>query len=82
MSSIPYVNLAAQWNEERQELLAVIERVLSSGQYVGGSEIEKFESMVGLSFGAKHVVAFGGASGGRQFGGDSECTGRGRERAL
>ena len=35
---IPYVNIKAQWQEERNELLPIIDRILASGQYVGGSE--------------------------------------------
>ena len=40
---IPYVNLQAQWKEEKDDLLPIIEKVLSYGQYVGGEELDKFE---------------------------------------
>jgi len=40
---IPYVDLAAQYREERAELLAVVERVLAGGSYIGGTEIEALE---------------------------------------
>lgn len=40
---IPYVDLAAQYREERAELLAVVERVLAGGSYIGGTEIETLE---------------------------------------
>ena len=40
---IPYVNMKAQWQEERNELLPIIDKILSIGQYVGGEEIVKFE---------------------------------------
>ena len=42
-SRIPYVDLAAQFREERADLLAVVERTLASGSYIGGSEIEALE---------------------------------------
>jgi len=57
MSSIPYVNLSAQWHDERHKLLPILERVMSSGQYVGGQEVERFEVETGLAFGAKHIIA-------------------------
>ena len=34
--TIPYVNLAAQWESEREDLLPVVERVLASGTYIEG----------------------------------------------
>ena len=43
---IDYVDLRKQWQSERVELLKVIDQVLSSGQYVGGSEIKKFEKQI------------------------------------
>jgi len=42
-SRIPYVDLAAQFREESAELLAVVERTLASGSYIGGGEIEALE---------------------------------------
>ena len=43
---IPYVNLSAQWQEDRSELLPIIDKVLGSGQHVGGDEVDKFEKSV------------------------------------
>lgn len=40
---IPYVDLAAQYREEHAELLAVVERTLAGGGYIGGSEIKALE---------------------------------------
>lgn len=57
MSGIPYVNLSAQWGEEREELLPIIESVLESGQYVGSDEIDKLENEIEQEFGVRHVVA-------------------------
>ena len=54
---IPYVNITAQWQEERNELLPIIDRILASGQYVGGSEIDKFEEEIAKYCQVKYAVA-------------------------
>ncbi len=43
---IPYVNLKSQWEEEKNDLIPIIDKVLSSGVYVGGEEIENFENKI------------------------------------
>ena len=53
---IPYVNLQAQWKEEKDELLPIIEKVLSSGQYVGGEELDKFEENIAKLCGVKYAT--------------------------
>lgn len=40
---IPYVNIKKQYALERRNLLSAIDNSLSSGEWVGGREIEKFE---------------------------------------
>ena len=45
MIEVPYVNLSAQSNEERDDLLPIIESILESGQYIGSKEIEQLESL-------------------------------------
>ena len=57
MTDIPYVNISAQWDDERDELLPIIDRVMSSGQYIGGAEVESFEREAALEFGVDYVVA-------------------------
>lgn len=57
MIKIPYVNLAIQWERERDLLLPVIEQVLASGYYVGGRYIETFEEQAAHLCGTKHCVA-------------------------
>ena len=57
MSVIPYVNLSAQWSDERSELLPIVESVLESGQYVGKDEVQELENDVAEAFGVRHVVA-------------------------
>lgn len=57
MLKIPYVNLVAQWESERDELLPIIDRVLASGQYIGGPIVEEFEKRAAALCGSKHCVA-------------------------
>lgn len=45
-NSIKRVDLIAQWHHEKNELLPIIEEVLGSGEYVGGSQVEKFEKNI------------------------------------
>jgi dTDP-4-amino-4,6-dideoxygalactose transaminase len=53
---IPYVNIAAQYAEEREQLLPIIEGVLASGGYVGGDIIEKLEAKLAALCQVKHAV--------------------------
>ena len=57
MEEIPYVDLQAQWDQERAELLPIIENVLSSGIYVGGSEVQLFEEEIAKFCEVKHALA-------------------------
>ena len=57
LTKIPYVNLKNQWKEERDELLPIIDRVLSSGQYVGGEELENFEDNIAKFCGVNYAAA-------------------------
>ena len=54
---IPYVNLSAQWQEDRAELLPIIDNVLGSGQYIGGDEVDKFEKSVADLCHVKYAIA-------------------------
>ena len=54
---IPYVNLDAQWQDDREELLPIIDNLLGTGHYVGGAEIEKFEERVAKLCEVKYTVA-------------------------
>lgn len=57
MRNIPYVDIGAQFREERDELMPIIEQVLAAGQYVGGDWIEKLEARVAALTETKHAVA-------------------------
>ncbi len=54
---VPYVNFAAQWQEEREYLMPIIERVMASGQYIGGQYVDEFEHQAARLCQAKHCVA-------------------------
>jgi dTDP-4-amino-4,6-dideoxygalactose transaminase len=68
MQKIPYVNLAAQWQLERDELLPIIEKVLASGQYIGGGQVEEFERQAALLCQTKHCVALNSGTDALVFG--------------
>jgi len=57
MQKIPYVNLVAQWEQERDELLPLIDGAMSSGQYIGGKAVEDFESSAAQACGTKYCVS-------------------------
>tara|TARA_B100001123_G_C15331848_1_gene1031461 strand:+ start:2222 stop:3358 length:1137 start_codon:yes stop_codon:yes gene_type:complete len=56
-SQISYVNLSAQWQDDCDELLPIIDKVLRSGHYVGGDEVNKFEEKIANFCQVKYAVA-------------------------
>lgn len=54
---VPYVNLAAQYAEEREELLPIVDAVLASGNYIGGDPVASFEREAAAYLGVRHVVS-------------------------
>ena len=44
--NIPYVNLSKQWRVEKATLLKIIDKVIETQDWVGGTEIKKFETSV------------------------------------
>lgn len=68
MREVPFVNLPAQFAEEREALLAVTEAVYRSGMYVGGPEIEAFEIAVAGYCESRHAVAVGSGTDALIFG--------------
>lgn len=68
MYNIPYVNLAAQWQEEKQELLPIIEEILASGQYISSSVVEEFELKAAKICNTKHCVALNSGTDALVFG--------------
>ncbi len=54
---IRYVDMAAQFAEQRDEIMARVETVLAEGKLVGGSDIEVLEQEIAGFCGVAHVVA-------------------------
>lgn len=55
--SIPYVQVQKQYEEERTELLEIVDKVLADGQYVGAKIIDELEEEIAAYCGVKHAVA-------------------------
>lgn len=54
---ISYVNLPAQFEEERAEILRAVEAVFRRGDFIGGEAVGKLEAELSAYLGAPHVVA-------------------------
>jgi dTDP-4-amino-4,6-dideoxygalactose transaminase len=54
---VPFVDLKPRYQEEREQLLAIFDRVLASGHLVMTPEIAEFERQVEAYTGAKHCVS-------------------------
>jgi dTDP-4-amino-4,6-dideoxygalactose transaminase len=54
---VPYVNLAAQYAGERDELLPIIDRTLSTGQWIGGDCVAQLEGALADYCQVKHAIA-------------------------
>lgn len=54
---IRYVDLGAQYAEERTELLAIIDRVLSAGQLINGPDVEQLEQALVEYHGGGQAIA-------------------------
>jgi dTDP-4-amino-4,6-dideoxygalactose transaminase len=53
---IPYIDLAAQYAAEREQLLPIIDDILASGSYIGGEVVERLEGKLAALCGVRHVV--------------------------
>jgi dTDP-4-amino-4,6-dideoxygalactose transaminase len=56
---VPFLDLAAAYEELRSPLDAAVERVLSSGRYLFGPELMAFEQSFASYVGTRHCVAVG-----------------------
>ena len=59
MNTVRYVDLAAQYFEERADIEAVVERVFGQGQFIGGEPVERLEAELAAYCAADHAVALG-----------------------
>ena len=57
MRTVPYVDIKAQFAEERDALMERVEAVLAGGVYIGGAEVEGFEADAERFIGGGHAVA-------------------------
>lgn len=57
--TVPFLDLKAPYLELKDELDAAYRRVLESGWYIGGGEVEAFESEFARYCGVKHCVGVG-----------------------
>ena len=53
---IGYVNLPAQFEEERTEIMQAVEAVFSRGDFIGGAAVGKLEEELSSYLGSPHVV--------------------------
>ena len=53
---IPMLDLASEVDELWDDLQPAVERVLRSGQFIGGPEVEAFEAEVAAFLGVRHAV--------------------------
>ena len=53
---IPYVDLSAQWEIERDELLPIIEKIMASGTYVNGENVKLIELKIADYCSVDHCV--------------------------
>jgi len=53
---VPYVDLASQWSDVRDEVLPLIDEVLSTGKYLEHEFVEQLEIDLAAFLGLKHVV--------------------------
>jgi dTDP-4-amino-4,6-dideoxygalactose transaminase len=56
---VKFLDLAAAYEETREEVDDAVHRVLGSGWYVGGTEVEAFESEFAAFCGSKYCVGVG-----------------------
>lgn len=54
---IKHIRLDAQWKDEKFDLVPIVEKVLASGIYIGGSIVEEFEKKAADLCGVNHCVA-------------------------
>ncbi|MFT4738987.1 MAG: dTDP-4-amino-4,6-dideoxygalactose transaminase [Cyclobacteriaceae bacterium] len=60
--TIPFLDLAAQFQTLRPEIDQVISEVMQSGQYIGGEPVRKFEERIAQVHNVKHCVAVANGS--------------------
>ena len=54
---IPYVNLSLQWQNEKKQLLKLIDKSLLEESWVGGKSIQTFEKNISRLCNTKYAAA-------------------------
>ncbi len=62
MTNVPFIDLSRQYQGLREEILATIDRVMASGQYILGPEVEAFEREAAEFCGVKHAIGVANGS--------------------
>ena len=55
---IPYVNFSLNWKKEKKDILKIISNTFEKGDFIGGSEVDKFEKNIAKYCGTKYAVSF------------------------
>jgi dTDP-4-amino-4,6-dideoxygalactose transaminase len=76
---VPFIDLAQRYHEEREEILACIDRVLGKGHVVLTEEVAEFEAAVCKYTGAKHCISLNSGTDALMIGMWSMGIGRGDE---
>jgi len=76
---IPFVNLSAQWESERDELLPIIDATLGGGHWVNGSQVEELEEALAGLCESRYAVALNSGTDALVFGLAALGIGRGDE---
>jgi len=58
-ATIPFLDLKSQFESIRTEILDAVERVLASGQFVGGEWVERFEEQFSHFVGSRYAIGVG-----------------------
>lgn len=56
---VPYVDLVRQHEPNKEPLREALDRLLRSGQFILGEEVEKFENQFAAYIGVKHTIGVG-----------------------
>jgi len=54
---VPFVDLGAQYKDQRDQILSEVDRVCSSGMYILGPDVEKFEKNFAKLSQVKHAIS-------------------------
>jgi dTDP-4-amino-4,6-dideoxygalactose transaminase len=76
---VPFIDLKQRYQEEKGELLAAVERVLESGQFVLGPDVEELERRVAAFVGARHCISLNSGTDALMIGLMTAGVGRGDE---